>query len=279
MALESWTRPSGYRTARRPLPGSPASTLFPPPSARKTGKRIFLVAGFFLSLCWLGLAQGSSSPAQAQETLKPPKFDGQLIAQYSHEGRSRTIALKQEEVVKIPFWGENLDFYYGVKRDRKEERKPGALIVKVIYLYDSGKEDIKDWAKDTELYRNPFPNRQAILDSAIRRPYYEQYHKEEIDNLFLIHNFHATFPDKQKTDGTYQRKRKFLFSMEPQWNPEIRRQRAYLLYYSGVDDPGIWVDFDVGITRQMSHLLISVIDLGQPGADLVERWWQLSKEK
>jgi hypothetical protein len=35
----------------------------------------------------------------------------------------------------------------------------------------------------------------------------------------------------------------------------------------------------VGITGKMSNILISVIDLGQPSADLVERWWRISKEK
>jgi hypothetical protein len=279
MAQKILTQPSGFGTVQRSLAGSATPARSPSPSPRRTDKKILAILGVFLSVGWMSLVQGPGSRAQAADPPKSPEYDGQLILECNLKGCTSTEELDQDKIKEIPFSGENLYFFYGVKRDKKGDRKPGAIIVKVTYLYDSGKEDIVEWAKDTELYRSAFPDRNTILDSAIRRPYYENYHKGDKDNLFLIHNFHSIFRDKEKTDGNYQRKRKFLFSSEPQWNPEIRRQRTFLLYYSGVDDLGTWIPFDVGITSKMCDLLISVIDIGQPSADLVERWWHISKKK
>ncbi len=278
MAPRSGTRPSGSRSTPKPLPAA-ASAAGLPPAPRPAKRWILAFTGAVLSLGWLSLAQAPSAPAWAAEPGQPPGRDGQLLLLPNDRDRTNIIELEQDQVKEIPFSGEALRFRYGVTRDRKEERRAGAVIVKVVYLYDSGQEDIKVSANYTELFRTAFPNRRGELENSVRRPYYVNYHKEEKDNLFLIHNFHTIFREGERTDGTRTRKWKFLYTSEPQWNPEVRRQRTQLLYYSGVDDTGTWIPFWVGIDHHMSDILITVVDLGQPAADLPERVWPIHNKK
>ena len=154
-------------------------------------------------------------------------------------------------------------------------------MVKVINLYEEGTESISETAKLTYLYRNGFPAKPKLPDDqeTIGRNWYTLYHKGEIANYFLRNRFHAIFPVNEKTDDG-ERRKGFLFTSKEKWNPKISRQKAYLIYYKGVDEPGTWVDFDMVATKEMSEILISIIDLGQPGmGDFVENSWQISRER
>ena len=216
----------------------------------------------------------------AQTNMSPPQYNGQLSLTYDFKTKERPSFLDPNGQTEIPFFGERIDFLYGVKRDKGDERKPGALIIKVIYLYDSGLEDIADQIKNTELYRNEFPYRKGELDYAIRREYYQEFHKDGIFNYYLHYKFHAIFSGEERTDGTYQKKRKFLYTADDKWKPAKSRQRTFLIYYWGVDDPGTWIKFYVGVNNHMSNILISIIDLGEPCmGDLVERTYQISNKR
>lgn len=216
----------------------------------------------------------------AQDNLGNPEYCGQLKVKFIDKNKKlRYLSLEPNCITKIPFtYSNKIWFYYGIKREKSFDCKPGAIVVKVTYIYaPKSKNDIEEWAQLASLYRNEFPNTK-ILDSAIPFELYQQYHKRDMANYFLRHRFHAIFPIDQKTDGTYQRKEIFVFATHDQSDQRVARHRSYLLFYSGVQEGGTWIDFDVGITNSMSDLYVTISDLGEPGTDLGETRWQISRE-
>ncbi len=252
------------------------------PQFRRNLNKFLSIAALLFTFSALIFCLGLIVPAWAEDEddLGNPERDGQLKAYYlDNDGDYQFLSLKSNSVTKIPFSNsDKIYFYYGIKRKNAADRKPGAIAVKVVYLYDSKIQEIIDWAQYTMLYRNElFPGRPK-MEGAVPKDLYRDYHKGELANYTLRKGFHAIFPVNQKTDGTYQRKQCFLFLNEKPWDQEGARQKTYLIYYKGVNDLGTWVDFDVGVSMHMSNLLITITDLGDPGSDLGATTWQINRD-
>ena len=262
-------KPQGYSEFKQSL------RLLLSPNLQIRFLQIIALIGAIVLCLW------PSSPAQAQSGLNPPKFDGQLYVDYSGgTGEKPPKPLDPRGTEQIPFFGQIIDFYYGVKRERVSDRQPGVLVVKVIRLFDAKTEEIKFWTQKTRLYRNKFPAGPEIKDAGEYKELFKLYHESKVGDPFLRHRFHTVFPINQRTDGSDQRKGSFLFNDSDKWNPPISLQRAYLIYYSGVDSVGSWIHFDIKAAVETSEMLISIVDLGQPGTgDLVGTSWHIIREK
>jgi hypothetical protein len=264
-----YQKPRGYSKVRQSLkrflsPNLPISFL----------PIIALTGALVLCLC-------PSRPVQAKSDLPPPKYDGQLYVDYSGgTGEKPATPLDPRSAEQIPFFGQAIDFYYGVKRERVGDRQPGVLVVKVIRLFDAKTEEIRFWTQKTRLYRTQFPAGLEIKDAGEYKELYKLYHESKVGDPFLRHSFHTGFPINQRTDGSDQRKASFLFNDSDKWNPPVSLQRTYLIYYSGVDSVGSWIRFDVKAAVETSEMLISIVDLGQPGTgDLVGTNWHIIRAK
>jgi hypothetical protein len=276
-------RPRKFFLSRTPLRTHPTITIL----AASTIVIILLMAllpGLEASLWAQESPQKSDftspKPYREYEPLGNPKCDGQMKMLFRNkEFKWQPVLMKPNanEPEKTPFLSDRLWFFYGLNRD-EVNRSEGAILIKVIYQYDSGIEDVCIQNKERiGLYRNESPLVNEV-DINYDKGHYKAYHQSGRGELYNI--FHGSFQrdrekPKERTDQPPARRERFLFP-EKQWTREDARERSYLLFYSGVGKEGTWIPFWVGIDRHISLLLLSVIDLSQPGTGQVE--YRVSRE-
>lgn len=174
------------------------------------------------------------------------------------------------------FRGPKLEFEYLIARERMEDRKPGAILVRVVRKYDPGWGKKSDLRARTNLTRNEFPQKDAIKDDDVQRALYYKYHINQIENLILRHKFHAKIPPDEHTNQPTQKRTSFLF-IDPYEGQTTHR--AYLLYYSGIDSSGSRIPFYVGICDAFEKIAITVVELDPPiGVGLIPRRTELIKK-
>ena len=168
-----------------------------------------------------------------------------------------------------------LIFKYIVRRTFPYESKPGAILIKVIRVYNQNWNINPYESNYIGLYRNEFPQKAKFSDR-VRREIYNMYHQDEIDNIFLRNSFHAIFSENQRTDNPEARRKYFLFNNSLQ--NSNARYRTYLLHYKGIKESGTEMTFRVGVVRRaFSKIYISISDLNPPSdIGYLTRNWEIS---
>ncbi len=158
------------------------------------------------------------------------------------------------------FVGTELEFEYLIHRERPEDRaQPGAILVRVVRMYDP------NWGKRayhrdrTILYRNKFPKKEELKDDMmVRRELYEKYHRGQTYHPTLHHVFHAKIPPNFHTNEPPNRRTQFLFH-----DPYVEHtaHRAYLLHYKSINTSGSRIPFYVGISDAFKKVRVTVVEL------------------
>ena len=181
-----------------------------------------------------------------------------------------------EDSSHVSFQGPMLKFEYLIVRERPEDRKPGAILVQVVRKYDPKNKLISNLRAQTILIRNTFPQKAPLDDEEVVRELYELYHRYEVENTKLRHDFHAKFPPAKETNEPAQKRKSFLFG-DPYGGQTTHR--AYLLYYSGIGSNGSRIPFYVGVSKAFERILITVVELDPLiGVGFVPRRTELIKK-
>lgn len=177
---------------------------------------------------------------------------------------------------KVSFKGPELEFEYLIERERAEDRGEGAILVCVVRKYGPNWEKESARRAKTGLTRNAFPGKKELKDAVVQRTLYEKYHKGQIENLTLRHDFHAKIPPDEYTNSPTSKLAEFLF-IDPYEGQTLHR--AYLIYYCGISEGGTRIPFYVGITDDFERISITVVELDSPiGVGLVSRSIEILKK-
>jgi hypothetical protein len=143
-------------------------------SNRLRSPRLIIILAATAIFFLLALLSGPEAPLWAQSSsqnsavkfpkphpdygpLGSPECSGQLKMLFRNKKFKIQPVLMEpnaKEPEKIPFVAERLWFCYGLVRD-EGDRSNGAILVKVLYQYDSGVKDVHIWnTENIGLYRN-----------------------------------------------------------------------------------------------------------------------------
>ena len=160
------------------------------------------------------------------------------------------------------FEGKYLEFEYLIERERvKDREQPGAILVRVVRVYDPNWGKRSDLRNQTNLFRNKFPEKKGLSDGEVQRDLYEKYHRCQIENLTLRHDFHAKTSPNVHTNKPCHKRIPFLFDA---FYNEQTAHRAYLLYYKGIRPSGSRIRFDVGVSGAFKKVAVTVLELNPP---------------
>lgn len=188
---------------------------------------------------------------------------------------STTLSTPVHSGSTLSFDGPKLEFEYLISRDKSADRKPGAILVRVVRKYDPSSNIDSDLRSKTNLTRNVFPTAEALGDDEVYRTLYEKYHRNQTGHPKLRNRFHTNVPPSTRTDAPNLKMTGFLFNDS---YPGQTTHRAYLLYYEGVNPSGTRIPFYVGITDHFERIKITVIELDPPpGVGIVPRTVEILK--